>query len=126
MLRYFNMWLGIGWLLVLTICYLSLSSSPPDLNIEFQYIDKVGHFGSYFLLMFWFVQLYKKPSVRLGYLLFFIFMGGILEVLQGIGGVRFFEYSDMLANTLGATVAWFISKKHLNNLLLVLEKIIIR
>ncbi|MDH5660348.1 MAG: VanZ family protein [Gammaproteobacteria bacterium] len=111
---------------MLIICYLSLSSSPPDLNIEFQYIDKVGHFGSYFLLMFWFAQLYKTPSVRLRYLLFFIFMGATLEVLQGIGGVRFFEYSDMLANTFGVAAAWLISKNHLNNLFLMLEKIIIR
>ena len=126
MLRYFNLWLGLGWLLVVLVCYLSLTSNPPGLNIKFQYMDKVGHFFSYFILMGWFAQLYKTFNARLFYVLFFILLGILLEVLQGLGGVRFFEYSDMVANTLGVVVTWAISKRYLNNLFLSFEKIITR
>ena len=121
MLRFFNLWLSIGWLMVLLVCYFSLMSDPPEFNIEFEYLDKLEHFFSYFILMAWFAQLYKTFQTRLFYVLFFVSMGVILEVLQGLGGVRFFEYGDMLANTLGAVLAWFLTKTRLNNVLLSFE-----
>ena len=124
MLRYFNLWLVVGWLLVLTMCYLSLIPKPPNFNIEFTYSDKAGHFSAYFVLMLWFSQLYKTPKSRLFYILFFIFMGATLEVLQGLSGVRTFEYADMLANTLGAGLAWLITKNRLNNFLLSFEALL--
>ena len=124
MLRYFNIWLSIGWLMVLLACYFSLTPNPPDFNIEFEYIDKVQHFISYFILMAWFAQLYKTFQTRLFYVLFFVSMGVTLEILQGLGGTRFFEYSDMLANTLGAVFAWSITKSRLNDLLLSFENMV--
>ena len=123
MLRFFNLWLSIGWLLVLLVCYFSLMQDPPDFNIEFEYLDKLQHFISYFFLMAWFAQLYKIFEIRLFYVLFFVSMGVILEVLQGLGGVRFFEYGDMLANTLGVVSAWLITKTRLNNVLLSFERV---
>ena len=73
--------------------------------------------------MTWFAQLYKTFRARLFYVLFFISMGVILEILQGLGGVRFFEYYDMLANTLGVVFAWIITKGRLNSLLLSFETV---
>lgn len=122
MLRYYNLWLSLGWLLVLMICYLSLISNPPGIDIELKYIDKLGHFFSYFILMAWFAQLYKTSRSRLFYVMLFIFIGLILEVLQGLGGIRFFEYSDMLANTLGIAIAWLTTRGKLKNLLVSFEK----
>ena len=124
MLRYFKLWLSIGCLMVLAVLYLSLTPAPPEINIEFEYLDKVEHFSAYFILMFWFAQLYKTSRVRLFYVFFFVSMGVILEILQGLGGIRFFEYSDMLANTSGIVLAWLITKTRLNNLLLSFEKIL--
>ena len=126
MLRYFNFWLGIGWLMVIVLCYFSLIADPPELDIDFEYFDKVRHFIAYFILMFWFAQLYKMPKTRIAYIIFFVLMGIILEVLQGLGGVRYFEYFDMLANTLGVAFAWFITKGRANNLLLYFERTIIK
>lgn len=105
-----------------TMCYLSLTSNPPDFNIKFQYIDKVGHFISYFILMGWFAQLYKTFSARTFYVLFLISLGVVLEILQGLGGVRFFEYFDMLANTLGVMFAWLITRQRFNNMFFELER----
>ena len=121
MLRYFKLWLSIGWLMVFLLSYFSLISNPPEFNVEFEYFDKVRHFFAYFILMFWFSQLYKTFNARLFYVLFFIVMGVMLEILQGLGGVRYFEYYDMLANTLGIMFAWTITKGRLNSLLLSFE-----
>lgn len=126
MLRYYNLWLSIGWLMVLLICFLSLISNPPGIDIELKYIDKLGHFFSYFILMTWFSQLYQTSRSRLFYVLFFIFMGIILEVLQGLGGIRYFEYSDMLANSAGVIVAWVITKGRLKDILLSFEQVIVK
>ena len=126
MLRYFKLWLSIGWLMVVGLCYFSLIANPPELDIDVEYFDKVRHFVAYFILMFWFAQLYKKNKSRIGYGIFFILMGIILEVLQGLGGIRYFEYYDMLANTLGVVLAFLITKKHGDMLLLSIERIIIK
>lgn len=126
MLRYRNIWLSMGWGLVFLVSYLSLSSNPPDFYSEFEYGDKIKHFSAYFGLMFWFAQLYKNIKTRIVYVIFFILMGIILEVLQGLGGVRFFEYGDMLANTLGVAIAWLLTKGRLNNILFSFEKNIIQ
>ena len=125
MLRYFNLWLSIGWLMVSLLCYFSLIANPPELDIDFKYFDKVRHFVAYFVLMFWFAQLYKKNIARVGYGSFFILMGIILEILQGLGGVRYFEYYDMLANTIGVVLAWILTKKRWNTLFFSVEKVIL-
>lgn len=126
MLRYFKLWLSIGWLMVAALCYFSLIANPPELDVDIEYFDKVRHFIAYFILMFWFAQLYKNNKSRIGYGLFFISMGIILEVLQGLGGVRYFEYYDMLANALGVVLAWLITKKRGDTLLLSVERSIIK
>ena len=126
MLRYFNLWLSFGWVMVIALCYFSLISNPPEFNVEFKNFDKVRHFIAYFILMFWFCQLYRSNKARLIYVVFFITMGIVLEVLQGLGGVRYFEYYDMLANSLGVAVAWFITKQRLNNLFLYVENRILK
>ena len=123
MLRYFNFWLSIGWLMVVFLCYFSLTAHPPEFDIDFEYFDKVRHFIAYFVLMFWFAQLYKNNKNRMGFGIFFILMGVVLEILQGLGGVRYFEYYDMLANTVGVAIAWVITKKRWNTLFLSIENL---
>jgi len=126
MLRYYNLWLSIGWIMVFLLSYFSLVSNPPEFNIKFEYFDKVRHFFAYFILMFWFSQIYKTSKFRLFYFLFFILMGIVLEILQGLGGVRYFEYYDMLANSLGVALAWIITKGSLKNILLSFEQIVLK
>lgn len=126
MLRYRSLWTAIGWGLVFLVSYLTLSPAPPDFYLKFEYADKIKHFVAYFGLMFWFAQLYKKVKTRIAYVIFFISMGVFLEVLQGFGSVRFFEYYDMLANTVGVVIAWLLTKGRLNNILFYFEKNIIQ
>jgi len=126
MLRYFYLWLGVGWLMVISLAYFSLIHNPPEFNISFEYFDKVRHFIAYFFLMFWFSQIYKAERIRFFYLSFLIILGAVLEVLQGLGGVRYFEYYDMLANSLGVILAWLITKGRLSNILFKFEILLLQ
>lgn len=126
MLRFYYYWLAIGWLMVVSICYVSLTPSPPEIDIGFKHLDKIEHLSAYFILMFWFSLLYEIKSHRLIFVLFFVVMGVGIEILQGLGGVRYFEYYDMLANSLGVALAWLITKRRTNNLLLSIENKFLR
>jgi len=88
-----------GWLLAAAIVWLSLTPSPPRLDLESG--DKLGHFLGYAGLMFWFGFLYRAARARIGYALLWIAMGVALEFAQAAGGYRSFELADMAANTLG-------------------------
>lgn len=108
-LRLTPLWLVIGWSLVLAVVYLSLSHSPPDVGLGIEHVDKIGHGLAYFILMGWFVQIYAAQGKRVAFAVGFVAMGVGLEIIQGMGGVRYFEYADMIANTLGVVVAFVFS-----------------
>jgi VanZ family protein len=98
------LWLAVGWAIVAAIVWLSLTSSPPKVDIEEG--DKLGHLAGYGTLMFWFSQLYPEKSTRALYALGFAAMGVALEFAQGATGYRSFELADMLANALGVLCGW--------------------
>lgn len=106
-LKYKNIWLFIGYVLIAIVVYQTLTTSP--VNVGFSISDKYLHTVGYFILMGWFVQIYHGKSQRLFWLVFFIAMGIGLEFLQDLGGVRFYEVADMLANGLGVVIAWVLS-----------------
>jgi VanZ family protein len=126
MLRYFKLWLIFGWLLVFAVCYLSLTATPPKFDITFEHIDKLEHMLAYIMLMGWFAQLYQTKQSRLFYSFFFILLGVVIEILQGMGQTRLFEYSDMLANTTGVLLALLMTKGKLKGLLLTFENKFLR
>ena len=107
-LNYKSLWLVIGYLMVGFIVYSSLTSSPVSVDVKFS--DKILHVIGYFGVMGWFMQIYHGQNYRLALALAFIVMGISLEFLQDLGGVRYFEFNDMLANTLGVLLAWSLYK----------------
>jgi len=118
-LHYFRAWLGIGWLLVAAVVFLTLTPSPP--RIEMLVSDKLQHGLSYTCLMLWFGQIYQPGRYwRIAAAL--TLLGMALEVLQGISGLRHFEYLDMLANSIGVLTGWGLSRTPLGALLLGLEQ----
>lgn len=119
-LKYKLLWLSIGYLMVVFVIYSSLSTS--DVVLEIRLSDKLMHVLGYFGLMGWFMQIYRGK--RAGFLLaaVFIAMGIGLEFLQDLGGVRYFEVADMLANTLGVLLAWVLSYTPVAGILLWLER----
>jgi len=103
-LRYFRWWLLLGWLIVLAVVYLSLSTRPA-IDIPVRFGDKVGHFLAYGVLMGWFVQLYQSRILLLLHAALLVLLGVGLEFLQGYSG-RYFEYADMAANSAGVLVGF--------------------
>jgi len=93
-----------GWVLAAAIVWLSLTPSPPRIDIELG--DKLGHFLTYASLMWWFCLLYASSASRIGYALLWIAMGIGLEFAQGQLGYRTYEIYDMYANTLGVLIGW--------------------
>ena len=110
-----RVWVAAGWGWAAAIVGLSLTPSPPDIDVA--YGDKLGHFAAYGLLMFWFSQLYAARRARIGYAIGFIAMGVGLEFIQGALGYRTYEVYDMYANTIGVMLGWgaslFFSKARL-------------
>ena len=102
-LKYRKLWLLIGWVLIAVVWYLSLTPKPPEMGIKLW--DKLNHFIAYSALMGWFGQLYSQKVQRIFWAVFFITMGISIEIFQGMGEHRFFEYKDMLANILGVMAA---------------------
>lgn len=96
-----------GWLYAAGIVFLSLTPSPPQIDVE--HGDKLGHLLAYGLLMFWFCWLYRKRYTRLAYGIGWVMLGVGLEFAQGATGFRTFEYADMIANSLGVLLGWGIS-----------------
>lgn len=102
-------WLHIGWIMVLLVIYLSLTASPPQVP-KFQFSDKFEHLLAYFMLMGWFGQLYPAFSRQIISALGFVLMGILLEFVQGWSGYRMFEVQDMLANTTGVLLGWWLTR----------------
>lgn len=118
-LKYKLLWLSIGYLMVVFVIYSSLSTSQVVQEISLS--DKLMHVLGYFVLMGWFMQIYhgRRAGFRLASV--FIAMGVLLEFLQDLGGVRYFEVADMLANTLGVLLAWALSYTPVAGILLWIE-----
>ncbi len=103
------LWTATGWGLVLFVIYLSVTSAPPS-AAHFAG-DHFGHLLAYMTLMWWFVQLYPKERY-LALAIIFIIMGGVLEVIQGMMGVRTQDILDVAANIAGVGFGWWINKWH--------------
>ena len=124
-LRWRTLWLIIGWALVALLWYGSLMPAPPKMDLD--HGDKWGHLLAYFLLSLWWMQLYRRRAQQHLLALSFAAMGLVLEVLQGLSGIRFFELADLAANTLGVLCAWALAPTRLGHALSWLEaKFVVR
>jgi VanZ family protein len=93
-----------GWGLAALIVWLSVTTSPPEINVEQG--DKLGHFAAYGSLMFWFCLLYTQRGSRIAYGLLWIGMGIGLEFVQRELGYRTFDVYDMCADAVGVLIGW--------------------
>ncbi len=105
-LKYHFEWLLVGWAMVGLIIFFSLTPSPPVPG--FSHADKLYHVAGYAGIMFWFAQLYNSSRVRSVYAIGFMLLGVALEYVQDWGGIRVFEFGDMLANVLGVVLIWLL------------------
>lgn len=122
-LRFRPLWLAVGWALVATIVWFSLTPSPPE-PFKFHFADKAEHFAAYFALMSWFAQVYFRRAVRRRYAVAFLALGVAIEFLQGLEPTRDFELADMLADALGIGAALMLGCTPLRHTLQALESLI--
>ncbi|MDX2464735.1 MAG: VanZ family protein [Porticoccus sp.] len=111
------MWLLIGWALIATVLFLSLTSSPPEI-LNFAFSDQLEHLFAYSVLMGWLGQLYASTRRQFLWAVCFCVMGVGLEFVQGWSGHRFFDVADMAANTLGVLLGWWLTRTGFAGLLL--------
>lgn len=118
------LWLAIGYALVMLVVFLSLTSDPIQLEMNFPNQDKAFHGLAYFALMAWFSQIYHDKFQRNMIALVFIVMGVTLEYIQGFDPNRYFEYADMVANSIGVALGFAVALTGAKNILVRLEDLI--
>ena len=108
-LKYKKIWISLGLLYVILVIYFCLIpgvGGPPSIPNQ----DKVIHFITYALCSFWFSQsFYREFTVRI--FIWVFFLGTSVELAQGLTKTRFFEYGDILANSLGNYIGLLVSLK---------------
>jgi VanZ family protein len=120
-----SFWLSVAYGLVVLVIYLSLTSDPVKINLSLLYQDKFFHALAYFVLMSWFAQIYHTNIKRNIIAIILIAVGVSLEFLQSMSPVRFFEYADMLANSTGVALGYFLTLTSAKNCLLKFEKLVL-
>lgn len=100
-LKYLQAYLALAGAYVAFIIWLTLTSTPPQ-GPQFDNADKWMHCLAYFLMMGWLGQLAVERRLRANLALACMGLGAVLELLQGLGGVRHMELADAGANALGA------------------------
>jgi len=116
MLRGIKSWLEPSslWIALFgTICVVALSLTKIGAYVpthDVNHLDKVMHFGAYFVLaVFWLFALKNGKKRGIPSLLVaigLVLLGVILEVMQGMfTSYRTFDWWDALANSLGVVVA---------------------
>jgi len=92
----------------ITILIVILSLINITQTIAISSSDKVQHAIAYFTLsFFWLLALKDFKVKKVIILIACIALGIVLECIQGLTPHRFFEYLDMLANTVGVILGYF-------------------
>ena len=123
-LKFRFLWLTIGYALVALVVFLSLTSNPVDMEMGFPYEDKMFHAFAYFVLMFWFGQIYHNRFQRNMIAIVLIFMGMTFEYLQSFDPDRYAEFGDMAANLTGVAIGFSLALTGAKNILVRVEKVL--
>lgn len=99
----------IAIVVTVAIIYLSLAKLPKTI-ISVRHIDKFYHSLAYFTLtLSWLLSFYKKPKSKYLIIILCIILGIVIEILQAYLTIyRTGDYLDILANTIGVFLAFFI------------------
>ncbi len=104
-----KLWLGI-WLFGWLLCVVLSVITPPDVSLDVDNSDKIGHFLAYGTLSTWAVMIFQgkinwwKSAVAL------ICLGIAMEFAQGyLTSNRLMDWHDALANTMGVGLGLCVS-----------------
>ena len=120
-LKYLNLWIGIGTVIIVSIWFVSLMPNPPKGPDTTLPMDKIVHFIMYFTVTLWHCQI-TKPDRHFHLFVIFLVMGALIEGIQQISGYRSFEMGDILANGIGTLTAFMLCKTKVSNLIMIFEE----
>ena len=100
--------LALGWAWVALIVYLSVTPSPPHIDVEQS--DKAGHLFLYAVPAFWFTALHEKNLIRFLSCAALLALGIALEFVQRGLGYRSFEIADMAADAVGVAAGYALAR----------------
>ena len=118
-----RLWLGVAWFGVGLIIFLSLTPSPPDIDLG-KFSDKYEHIAAYAVLMLWFSQIYVPSAQRRWTALLLVALGVSLEFVQRATGYRTFEVADMVAGASGVCLGWLLAPPRLPNWLMLAQSLL--
>jgi VanZ family protein len=123
-LKYRFFWLLIGYALVALIVYLSLTSKQVIYMGLFKNQDKVYHAFAYFAVMSWFSQIYHRNVQRAQLVVALVFLGILMEILQGFTPTRDPDIADAMADTAGVLLGYLATRWQLRFVLAKFETMI--
>lgn len=102
MLNNKKIYIALGWTLIVTLLSLATLGSLGE-SVPVPYKDKIVHFLFYFVFVLLWYFATKTSLIKL----FFIAVayGVLMEILQSFTKTRSADYTDAIANTLGALSA---------------------
>jgi VanZ family protein len=121
-LRLRQLWLGLGWLMICAVVFLSLTPHPPK-PLDVPLADKLEHAMGYAVLAWWFFQLF--PRERRWHIAVALFLLGVaIEIAQAFTPTRNFELADMVADGVGVAVGGVLMRTPLRGALASVESIL--
>ncbi len=104
-----KLWLGLwifGWLL----CVVLSMITPPDISLNVDNSDKIGHFLAYGTLSAWAVMLFQEKRSWILCAVALICLGIAMEFAQGyLTTTRMMDWHDAVANTIGVGLGFCVS-----------------
>jgi VanZ family protein len=96
-----KVWLGI-WLFGWLLCVVLSMISPPNISLDVENSDKIGHFLAYGTLSAWAVMIFQHKRSWCFSACGLICLGIIMEFAQGyLTTNRMMDWHDAVANTMG-------------------------
>lgn len=117
-----KLWLGI-WLLGWLLCVVLSLITPPDVSLDVDNSDKIGHFLAYGTLSAWSVMIFRNKSNWWKSAVALICLGIAMEFAQGyLTSTRMMDWQDALANTMGVGLGLCVGLAPMQGFLLVLDR----
>ena len=117
-MRWTWLWWMLGVLWLAWITYASIMPSPPGASLL---NDKLQHLLVYASLGYWFGCLVQRVGHR-RLVVALALWGGMLELLQGLGGMRHAEWLDAFCNACGALLGVVVARTPCGSMLHHLER----
>lgn len=104
-----SLWLGIwifGWLLCVVLSVIT----PPDVSLDVDNSDKIGHFLAYGTLSAWAVMIFQGRANWWKSAAALVCLGIAMEFAQGyLTSNRMMDWHDAVANTMGVVLGSCVS-----------------